>query len=128
MWQHRNHTQHRTLTPQDKRHRSQLLGRISQQFSKGKSTLNPDDHYLLESQRDVRKYSNQDMEEWLDRVSNARAAHSRAVARESRALRHQQQFMARWQASALAPPPQGPTAPSPAALQPSHVHAPALEG
>ena len=129
MWQHRNHIQHRTLTPQDKRHRAHLLGRVSQQFARGKNTLNLDDHYLLENQQDVRKYSNGDLEEWLDRVSHARAAHSRAVARESRALRAQQQFMVRWQATA-AQPPLGPPFPTPTAtphlLPPAHPQDPTL--
>ena len=96
MWEHRNHINTSTLTPQKRRERGQLLTRVRQEFAKGKSTLLKDDWYLMEDRRAVLSYTLEDLEEWLERVHHARAANARHVAKEARSLRASQKCLADW--------------------------------
>ena len=96
MWQHRNNINTSTLTAQQKRDRAHLLGRVNQEFAKGKSTLLKEDQHLLKHKEEVKKYPNVDLEDWLTQVKNARAANARMVAKESRALQASQRLMQAW--------------------------------
>ena len=121
MWTHRNCINSSTLTPQEKRERAHLLCQVSQQFSKGTSTLLRKDKYLLRKQSDVLKYSLRDLRDWLDRVKTARAANSRVLERESRSLLASQRCMARWlRRSNTAAAPAAPTVPPPTSTPTPH--------
>ena len=48
MWDHRNHINTSTITPQQRRERGQLLTAVRREFAKGRTTLLKEDHYLLE--------------------------------------------------------------------------------
>ena len=116
MWEHRNQINSSGLTAQDLRERANLLGRIHQEFSKGRASLNPEDRDLLGNQQAICKWSNPEIQDWLEKLHHARAACSRRVDTQARDLLHSQRCMARWLAtvSHSAPDP----APPPEAVEP----------
>ena len=96
MWEHRNHINTSTITPQQRRERGQLLTEVRREFAKGRTTLLKEDHYLLENRDRIVAYPLQDLEDWLNRVQQARAANDRHVARESRGLEASRRVMQEW--------------------------------
>ena len=96
MWEHRNHINTSSLTSQQRREQANLLTQVHQEFAKGKHTLQKEDKHLLRRQEEIKRYSIPELEEWLSRVRNARAASTRKVEAENRSLRVAQRFMDRW--------------------------------
>ena len=99
MWEHRNQINSSGLAAQNLWERAGLWGRVHQEFIKGRASLNPEDRDLLGNQQAICKWSNPEIQDWLEKLHHARAACSRRVDTQARDLLHSQRCMARWLAT-----------------------------
>ena len=77
MWERHNHMKHSTMPAQQQRERANLLQHVNQEFNQGKFTLDKQDRHLLSNQEHIKTYSSQELEIWLEKVVDARAACAR---------------------------------------------------
>jgi len=100
MWEHRNRANKSDATAQQKRERGVLLQKVRHQFAMGKQSLLAADRNLLADKAMLLNYSLKELQQWSEKISNARQAAARQTARQNRALEASQAVMARWQARA----------------------------